>query len=104
MENVVNYVVLKNLNPFVKKFIYVDILDYYADQLFIKNKVKVKFDGEFVKSSEKYIFVLCTILNKYENKFVETMSELSNKMLICGKTDYHIGCEYIQNILNSNMK
>lgn len=92
LEEVTNYVSIKGINPFFKKFAHVDTLDYYANQLFINNKLNVK-------PEEKYIFVLCRVRRLDSDIFVRVMAELVAKVLLCGKNDYYVGCERICNIL-----
>ena len=38
-----NYCKLDSTSPFTNEFVYIDLPEYLADQLFIKHMVKVKF-------------------------------------------------------------
>ena len=46
------------------------------------------------------IFVYCKVKKKDHDKFIETLGELKNKMLLMGYSDYESFCEeQINNIL-----
>ena len=76
-----------------KQYMYVDCKNYLADDLFIKNKITVKFEGDFKKDNADYIFVYCKVKKKDHDKFIKTLGELKNKMLIMGHSDYESFCE-----------
>ena len=98
-----NYISLKTpkLSKY-KQYVYVDCKDYLADDLFIKNAIAVKFKGDFTKDNSDYIFVNCKIKKKDQDKFIKTLEELKNKMLIMGHSDYESFCEeHINRILNA---
>lgn len=76
-----------------KQYMYVDCKNYLADDLFIKNKITVKFEGDFTKDDSDYIFVYCKVKKKDHDKFIKTLGELKNKMLIMGYSDYKSFCE-----------
>lgn len=76
-----------------KQYMYVDCKNYLADDLFIKNKITVKFEGDFTKDDSDYIFVYCKVKKKDHDKFIKTLGELKNKMLIMGYSDYELFCE-----------
>lgn len=76
-----------------KQYMYVDCKNYLADDLFIKNKITVKFEGDFKKDNSYYIFVYCKVKKKDHDKFIKTLGELKNKMLIMGYSDYESFCE-----------
>lgn len=89
-----NYICLtsSNLSKYMR-YMYVDCRNYLADDLFIKNKITVKFEGDFTKEDSDYIFVYCKVKKKDHDKFIETLGELKNKMLIMGYSDYESFCE-----------
>lgn len=89
-----NYIYLKSSNfSKYRRYIYVDCKNYLADDLFIKNKITVNFEGDFTKDDSDYIFVYCKVKKKDHDKFIETLGELKNKMLIMGYSDYESFCE-----------
>lgn len=89
-----NYIPLRSskLSKY-KQYMYVDCKNYLADDLFIKNKITVYFEGDFTKDDSDYIFVYCKVKKKDHDKFIETLGELKNKMLIMGYSDYESFCE-----------
>ena len=98
-----NYIYLKSSNlSRYEQYVYVDCKDYLADDLFIKNEITVKFEGDFIKDDSDYVFVNCKIKKKDQDKFIKTLGELKNKMLIMGHSDYESFCEEHNNrILNT---
>lgn len=76
-----------------KQYMYVDCKNYLADDLFIKNKITVNFEGDFTNDDSDYIFVYCKVKKKDHDKFIETLGELKNKMLIMEYSDYESFCE-----------
>ena len=42
-------------------YMYLDVKPYLADQLFIRHKVRVWFDGEYVKDGFPYTMILCHV-------------------------------------------
>lgn len=97
-----NYIPLRSskLSKY-KQYMYVDCKDYLADDLFIKNEIVVKFEADFTKDNSDYIFVNCKIKKNNQDKFIKTLEELKNKMLIMGHSDYESFCEeHINRILN----
>lgn len=89
-----NYIYLKSSNfSKYRRYMYVDCNNYLADDLFIKNKITVNFEGDFTKDDSDYIFVYCKVKKKDHDKFIETLGELKNKMLIMGYSDYESFCE-----------
>ena len=53
------YLPLQKLSLRYAYFMYFDVKPYLADQLFIRRKVRVWFDGEYVKVDYPYTMVLC---------------------------------------------
>ena len=53
----------------------------------------MNFEGNFTKDDSDYIFVYCKVKKKDHDKFIETLGELKNKMLIMGYSDYESFCE-----------
>ena len=72
---------------------YVNCKTYLAYDLIIKNKITVKFEGDFTKDDSDYIFVYCKVKKKDHDKFIKTLRKLKNKMLIMGYSDYESFCE-----------
>lgn len=58
------YVKLHTRNPFRQMYAYLDTSDCLADQLFIKEKVRVKFKYDFVHTSGRFLCVFVTCWKK----------------------------------------
>lgn len=84
---------------FYLRYAYADVHNYFADSLFYKHEIPVRFKDEWVKDGEKYRIIYCKIRKKYKAKFERALLELHNKMLICGYTDYEDYCESIMKAL-----
>lgn len=79
--------------PFRSIYMYIDTENYLADSLFYKRKIPVKFGDEWGKEDEPYIMIFCKVKNKHTKEFEEALSELSNKMSLCGHNDYDEWCQ-----------
>ena len=86
-----NYVELE-ASLFCDNFLYFDTFDCFADDIFIKNNVKVKFRAKLASDEYSYIAVICKVKKKFRNAFLESLNELERKMLICGYSDYSEFC------------
>lgn len=65
MRNVVNYIQLKSgkLSRYIN-FAYIDTTGYLADRIFIENKVRVKFCGDYKHREKNYVVVICKVKKK----------------------------------------
>jgi len=88
-----NYIKIESKIPFRKRYIYLDTEEYYADQLFVKYEIPVRFGFELTHPDHPYIFIDCKFWSKDEHKFLKALRELPNKMLLCGYKDYIQVCE-----------
>lgn len=89
---------IRTLSPFTLTYAYLDVPEYLADRIFIKNKIKVKFKEEFVKADTPYIVIVCSFKKNDIGKFKTSLRELENKMLIMGHTDYGEISEELNNL------
>ena len=71
---------------------YFDTDDYLADSLFRRFRIPVRFYQEYKHPTNKYRIIICRISRKYEQKFLEAMRELVNKMNLLGNMDYEEFC------------
>ena len=85
-------------------YMYVDTESYLADSLFYRKNVPVKFKDEWVKENEKYIMIFCKVKNKHAKEFEEALDELSNKMCLCGYTDYDEWCQKYISLIESDIQ
>lgn len=97
-----NFFRLDNFSVWYRSYAFVDCDEYYADQIFIDNKIKVKFGKEFKDSKSAYRMIFCKVRKRDEEKFLEAISELRNKMILMGYTDYEEQCQNICKRLKSN--
>lgn len=90
------YVKLHTRNPFRQMYAYLDTSDCLADQLFIKEKVRVKFKYDFVHTSGRFLCVFVTCWKKDVESVECALSQLKRKVLLCGHvTDYQDMCQRI---------
>lgn len=94
MKNVVNYIQLKSgkLSRYIN-FAYIDTTGYLADRIFIENKVRVKFCGDYKHREKNYVIVTCKVKEKDVPMFLQALKELKNRALLVGNTDYETFCK-----------
>lgn len=86
-----NYIELETRVPFRKSYVYFDYSDFYADSIFDKNDIKVKLKDRYHYINENHpgaVIIFCSFWKKDEDKFLQSMEELKNKIMILNKTDY----------------
>ena len=69
-------------------FLFFDTPEYLADQLFIKQMVRVWFDKEYAKEGSPFLAILCRVKKKDSAKFLAALDALKNKMILCGYPEY----------------
>lgn len=69
-------------------FLFFDTPEYLADQLFIKQMVRVWFDKEYAKGGSPFLTILCHVKKKDCAKFLAALDALKNKMILCGYPEY----------------
>ena len=69
-------------------FLFFDTPEYLADQLFIKQKVRVWFDKEYAKEGSPFLAIFCRVKKKDSAKFLAALDALKNKMILCGYPEY----------------
>lgn len=99
-----NYWRMKALSIFSVPYAYVDHSSYQADQLFVQNKVRMKFKGEYAKAESPYRIVFCKVIKKDAERFEEALDKLKSKMLLLGYRDYPDICSEIANMIEEGMK
>ena len=88
-----NYFVIRNMNPFVWRFGYLDLPDYYADDLFVKHGVPVRFEAEFTNPEKKYRVVTASCLRPLRGRVEAALRELPYIMALNGYGDYEAACD-----------
>ena len=105
MENVgiKNYFKIRKWSMRYDYYAFVDTADYLADSLFIKKRVRVRFGKEMKHPKEAYMVIFCKVLKNDSDRFVEALSELSNKMILCGHADYEAFCKEISQLMEKGV-
>lgn len=86
------YLHLERFSFLYRYYAIVDTSDYYADQLFIKHQVTVRFGNEYAHPDAQYRIIFCKVRKQDEQRFLDALQELPNKMLLRGHTDYPAFC------------
>lgn len=76
-----------------KQFAYIDRMGFLADRIFIENKVRVKFCGDYKHREKNYVVVICKVKKKDVSVFLQSMAELKNRAILMGNTDYESFCK-----------
>ena len=76
-----------------KQFAYIDTTGYLADRIFIENKVRVKFCGDYKHREKNYVVVICKVKEKDVPMFLQALKELKNRAILMGNTDYETFCK-----------
>ena len=83
-------------------FMYIDSKYYFADDLFIKNKIKVKYLEDFTYITDpRYKIMLVKVKDSKSYLFVKSMEELKDIMIDRGYDDYEDVCG---KVLDNDMK
>ena len=99
-----NYWRMRDFSLFSMSYAYVDHSSYQADQLFVQNKVRIKFKGECAKEESPYRIVFCKVIKKDAERFEEVLDKLKSKMLLLGYRDYPDVCGEITKMIEEGMK
>lgn len=83
-----NYISIAQPSFCYRHFCYIDRKEYYADDLFIKHKLRVWFYKEMHRQDTGYVIIFCKVRKCDETLFFKAMEELINKMILLGHTDY----------------
>jgi len=88
-----NYFTLEQFSLLYDHYAFVDVPEYYADQLFIRHKVTVRFGQEYQHPDEPYIIIFCKVRKRDRDRFLAALAELPNKMILCGYPKYDAFCK-----------
>lgn len=94
-----NFWKLEKFSFFHQHYAFVDVGDYLADQIFINNKIPVRFGVEYFSPRTNYYIIFCRIRKSDIQKFEASMEELKNKMLLMGHKDYCEVCADLHQII-----
>lgn len=80
-----NYLRIHNWVPFRSSFMYIDVPEYVADQIFEDHGLNVRFkDNELYHPEMDLIVAECTIATRDEELFFECMEHLKRKLTFLG--------------------
>jgi hypothetical protein len=99
-----NYWRMRAFSLFTVSYAYVDYSAYLADQLFIQNKITIRFKGEMARENSPYCIIFCKVLKKDVERFEEALDKLEDKMLLLGYRDYPNACSEISKMIDEAMK
>lgn len=76
-------------------FIYIDSVQYLADNIFEKYGIHPRGWREMPAIDSAYSAIRCRIRKRSLSDFLMAMEELQRKMIICGYSDYEAFCRKI---------
>ena len=82
------YLKIRKVSLRYNYFLFFDTSEYLADQLFIRQKVRVWFDEEYAKKGSRFLAIPCHVKKKDSHRFIDAIAALRNKMLLCGYPEY----------------
>ena len=87
-----NYFTLEKFSLLYDHYAFIDVPEYYADQLFIQHKVTVRFGNEFQHPDQPYVVIFCKVRKRDRTRFLSALAELNRKMILCGYPGYEEFC------------
>lgn len=88
-----NYLnIQKRFSLFSKYFIYVDVPEGYAIDIFEHDHVHFKVLRTYISHTSNYVIIYVKILKCDISEFVKDMEILNDKMKVCGYPDYDLFC------------
>ncbi|MDO4355486.1 MAG: hypothetical protein Q4E13_03100 [Clostridia bacterium] len=87
-----NYFTLKKFSLLYDHYAFIDAPEYYADQLFIKHKVTVRFGREYKHPDQPYVIIFCKVRKHDGAHFLAALGEMNRKMILCGYPGYEEFC------------
>lgn len=88
MQQPMYYTQLQKFSLLNSYYMFFDTEEYLADSLFVRHQVTVNFQFEYTAPDRRYIAVFCSVRKKDQDKFLEALQELPDKMLLFGHVDY----------------
>lgn len=98
-----NYWKLREKSLFTDTYAYIDHNSYLADQLFIQDRIKVRYKEELARDNSPYCIVFCKVLRKEAARFEGALDKLENKMLLLGHKDYPEACLEIGKLIEAGI-
>ena len=88
-----NYFTLERFSLLYDHYAFIDVPEYFADQLFIQHQVTVRLGKEFQHPDQPYVIIFCKVRKRDRDKFLSALSELDRKMILCGYPGYSEFCD-----------
>lgn len=83
-----NYMELYSRSPLTTQFLYFDVPEYKADQIFLEHGISPRFYEEWTMEGTPFVITRCRVSRKDKHKFIAAMAELTTKMLLTGFENY----------------
>lgn len=99
-----NYLQFKQFSLLFDHYAFVDVPQYYADQLFIQHQVRVHFGRECVHPDHPYVIVFCKVRKRDRDKFLAALADLFPKMILCGYPKYESFCQSFIEAMDGDAK
>jgi hypothetical protein len=77
-------------------YAYIDLNNYFADEIFLEKNIEVKFLREMIRGDSPYRIVICKIKREDGEAFEEALKLLEDKMLLLGHSDYLAVCAELE--------
>ena len=87
-----NCIKIKKPSLFYSEYAFVDAKEYLSKSLFNREKIQVWCDSEYERDDTDYKVIFCKVRKKDENRFLNAISQLDNKMKLWGHNDYDAFC------------
>lgn len=83
-ERMRNYVKIEKKSLLFNYYAYIDTEDFFADSIFIQEKLRVFFGKTGRKQGSQYVVVMCKVWKWDTEKFIHAMGTIYNKLLLLG--------------------
>lgn len=95
------YLKLKKRSRKYVYYVYLDHKDNLADSLFYRERITVRFMGDYIKKDWDWKFIRARVKKDDEERFIKVLSGLPDKLLLVGVQDYEealkVMCEIFGN-------
>lgn len=82
------YIKINKMSIFHNWYMYMDHKSYVLDELFVRNKLHLKFSKEYQKDDTPWVIITVRVPKSESIKFEEVMDEAKNFILLKGYRDY----------------
>ena len=83
-----NYVKIEKKSMLFNYYAYVDTEEFLADDIFMKENMKVCREKVGKQEDSEYVVVICKVLKTDKDKFRMVMKDLYYKMIVLGHTKH----------------